>query len=105
MLGMISLYLCLLSSGLIVIMWLSLQIIKQALSLITLDCLPSTNKNKFWWLVCLNTTIICKEIIYKFSISTTFKMSARFSFLLYCTEKDIDLHCQLFPLILSKWGA
>lgn len=49
------------------------------------------------------TTIICKEeIIYKLSFSTTFKMSAQFSLSLYFTEKDIHLHYQSFPLILSK---
>lgn len=95
MLGIVSLYL--LSTRQIMIMWLSLQIIKQGLSLFTLDCSLSTNKNKMTILL-VYTTIICKEEIYRLS---------------FFTGKDIDLHCQSFPLILSysvkmrglRWGS
>lgn len=86
-------FISLLSTRLIMRTWLRLQI-NLGLSLVTLDCLPSTNKNKMMTILLVCTTIICKKEIYKLTFFTAFKISARFFF---CTGKDIDLHCQSFP--------
>lgn len=65
------------------ITWFSLQIVKQGPSLVILDHLPSTNKNKMMTILFVYTTIICKGETCKIRFFITFQMSARFFFLLY----------------------